>query len=62
MLGDDISGYDILRDPVLAKKTFGYVASEPTCYEVMTGYDYLEFIASIYGVGEVNFNKNYKYF
>ncbi len=57
----EICGYDISQEPIEAKTMFGYVASEPTCYEVMTGYDYLEFIASIYGVGEVNFEKNYKY-
>ena len=56
-----LCGYDISLEPLEAKASYGYVASEPTCYEVMTGYDYLEFIASIYGVGEVNFNKNYKY-
>ena len=40
--------YDITQESILAKASFGYVASEPTCYEVMTGYEYLEFIASIY--------------
>lgn len=53
--------YDITQESILAKASFGYVASEPTCYEVMTGYEYLEFIASIYGVGEAIFTKNYKY-
>ena len=56
-----ISGFDIKKYPLQAKQTFGYVASEPTCYEEMTGYDYLEFIASIYGLGEEDFNHNYKY-
>lgn len=56
-----IAGFDITKDPLAAKYIFGYVASEPTCYEVMSGYDYLEFIASIYGVGEASFSKNYKY-
>ena len=56
-----LNGYDVVKESVEAKKTFGYVASEPTCYEIMTGYDYLEFIASIYGVGEKEFKNNYKY-
>ena len=56
-----VNGFDIKKDPLLAKASFGYVASEPTCYEIMTGYEYLEFIASIYGVGEAIFTKNYKY-
>lgn len=56
-----LGGHDIVKEPIEAKKTFGYVASEPTCYEIMTGYDYLEFVASIYGVGEKEFKENYKY-
>ncbi len=56
-----INGYDVIDDAIEAKRSFGYVASEPTCYEVMTGYDYLEFVASVYGVGETDFKSNYKY-
>lgn len=56
-----VNGYDIKKEPIFAKNSFGYVASEPTCYEVMTGYDYLEFIASIYQLNESEFKKNYKY-
>ncbi|MCI5745781.1 MAG: ABC transporter ATP-binding protein [Erysipelotrichaceae bacterium] len=56
-----INGFDILKEPLEAKASFGYVASEPTCYEVMSGYDYLEFIASIYNISETNFKNNYKY-
>lgn len=56
-----LGGHDVVKEPIEAKKIFGYVASEPTCYEIMTGYDYLEFVASIYGVGEQEFKTNYKY-
>ena len=56
-----LDGYDISKEPLEAKETFGYVASEPTCYEVMTGYDYLEFIASVYQLSEKEFKSNYKY-
>lgn len=56
-----LNGYDILKEPIEAKKCFGYVASEPTCYEVMTGYDFLEFIASIYHVDEQTFSQNYHF-
>jgi ABC-2 type transport system ATP-binding protein len=56
-----VGGYDISLEPLDAKYSYGYVASEPTCYEVMTGYDYLEFIASIYGLTETEFTGNYKY-
>lgn len=56
-----IDGFDISKEPLEAKSTFGYVASEPSCYEVMTGYDFLEFIASIYKVSEGDFVRNYRY-
>ena len=56
-----INGFDLKKEPLDAKYSYGYVASEPTCYEVMTGYDYLEFIASIYQIGEEAFSKNYKF-
>lgn len=56
-----IDGYDIRKEPIGAKESFGYVASEPTCYEEMTGYEYLEFIASIYQINEGELQKNSKY-
>lgn len=45
-----LNNFDIVKDPIAAKKEFGYVASEPDCYEVMTGYNYLSFIAGVYHV------------
>ena len=56
-----VNGYDITKESLQAKSSYGYVASEPTCYDVMTGYEYLEFVASIYQLNETEFNKNYKY-
>lgn len=57
----ELNGYDIVKDPIDAKKSLGYVTSEPTCYEEMTGYDYLEFVASIYGMTEGDFRRNSEY-
>lgn len=57
----EIEGHSIVDEPIEAKKCFGYVASEPVCYEAMTGYEYLEFMASIYKVSEVSLNKNTRY-
>ena len=56
-----VNGYDIKKEPINAKKSFGYVASETLCYEVMTGYDYLEFIASLYELSEETFSNNYQF-
>lgn len=57
----EIEGYSIKEEPLIAKSRFGYVASEPTCYESMTGYEYLEFIASIYKISESEFATNVEY-
>lgn len=57
----NILGNDISKDAIFAKAEIGYSASEPTCYEIMSGYDYLEFIASIYKISEGTFKSNYEY-
>ena len=56
-----LNGFDVKTESLDAKASFGYVASEPACYEVMSGYDYLEFVASIYGISEGEFKNNYRY-
>jgi ABC-2 type transport system ATP-binding protein len=56
-----VNGYNIRKEPLMAKASYGYVASEPTCYDAMTGYDFLEFVASIYMLNEKEFNISYKY-
>ncbi|MBQ4357427.1 MAG: ABC transporter ATP-binding protein [Acholeplasmatales bacterium] len=45
-----INGTNIESNPIEIKKMFGYISSEPCLYETMTGYEYLSFIASVYGV------------
>ena len=45
-----IDSISLTHDPIKVKKSYGYVASEPALYEMMTGYEYLSFIASIYNV------------
>lgn len=56
-----LNDFDIQKNPLEAKAIYGYVSSEPTCYEEMTGYDYLEFIASIYHISEGDFRRNTEY-
>lgn len=56
-----LNDFDIQKEPLEAKAIYGYVSSEPTCYEEMTGYDYLEFIASIYHISEGDFRRNTEY-
>ena len=56
-----INGYDIKKESYKAKKQFGYVASEPTTYEMMTGYEYLQFIGSVYDMNDETFKNNVIY-
>ena len=55
-----INGFDIVNDAIQAKKQFGYVPSEPVTYEMMSGREYLEFIASAYAIDEDTFETNYE--
>ena len=48
-----IAGNDLLKDPINAKMNFGYVSDEFTLFEQMTGIEYINFMADIYGVGEI---------
>lgn len=56
-----INGFDIKKESYKAKKQFGYVASEPTTYEMMTGYEYLQFIGSVYDMNDETFKNNVTY-
>ncbi len=56
-----ICGYDTKKEPLFAKSTFGYVSSEPIAYEMMTGNEYLQFIASSYDMIQSSFDSNYEF-
>lgn len=45
-----IAGYDIVKEPFLAKKSLAYVADNPDILLQLTGIEYINFIADIYGV------------
>ena len=46
----NVLGIDVLKDPVSVKKQVGYVPESPDIYEFLTGLEYLDFIADIYGI------------
>ena len=56
-----ICGKNTQEYPNEVKKLFGYVPSEPVTYEMMTGIEYLEFVASSYGMIQDSFEKNFEY-
>lgn len=45
-----IAGYDLAKDPIEAKRNFGYVSDEFALFEKMTGMEYINFLADIYQV------------
>ena len=45
-----IAGHDMAKDSIEAKRSFGYVSDEHVLFERMTGYEYINFMADIYGV------------
>ena len=47
-----IGGQSIQDDPIACKKMLAYIPDNPDLYEFMTGIQYLNFIADIFGVEE----------
>jgi ABC-2 type transport system ATP-binding protein len=45
-----VFGQDVLADPVAVKRTIGYVPETPSLYEFLTGAEYLDFVADMYGI------------
>jgi ABC-2 type transport system ATP-binding protein len=45
-----VNGHDIVKEPVEAKKTIGFVPDDQVVYDRLTGMEYLHFLADIYGV------------
>lgn len=47
----EIDGYSISKNPIEAKKCFGYVPDSPDMFLKLKGIEYLDFMADIYDVG-----------
>lgn len=45
-----LDGVDITKDPIKAKKHFGYVADDPDQFLALKGIEYLNFMADIYRI------------
>jgi len=48
----EINGIDINKDPIKAKEQFGYVPDSPDMFLRLTGIEYLNFMADVYGVSK----------
>ncbi len=51
--GNDLTGY-----PLACKRDTGYIPDRPWLFEKLTGTEYLQFVASLYDLPPVHFNKN----
>ena len=46
-----VDGVSIKKDPIECKRRFAYIPDNPDLYEYLTGIQYLNFIADVFGVG-----------
>lgn len=44
-----VNGYDLKKEPLLAKKEIGYVSDSHIIYDKLTGMEYVNFMRNIYG-------------
>lgn len=47
-----INNYDITKNPVEAKREFGYISDDHSVFESMTGVEYINFMADVYKVSK----------
>jgi ABC-2 type transport system ATP-binding protein len=52
-----IAGIDMARDPVAAKQRIGFIPDRPYLYEKLTGMEFLQFTADVYGVSHAVFQE-----
>lgn len=45
-----VHGVDVTTNPIAVKRQVGYVPENPQLYEFLTGSEYLDFIADMYGI------------
>lgn len=45
-----VCGHDVKRDSIAAKRCIGYVTDNDVVYDKLTGKEYIDFLADIYGV------------
>jgi ABC-2 type transport system ATP-binding protein len=47
-----VGGLDVTREPVRTKAQIGYIPDDPAVWPAMTGEEFLQFVAALYGVDE----------
>jgi ABC-2 type transport system ATP-binding protein len=56
----EIVGYDICKEPVRAKRLFGYVPDNPLGYQYLTGYEYLRLTGKMHNIKTSKLEKKIK--
>ena len=51
-----IDGFDLLTDTVQAQQRVGFIPDRPYLHEKLTGFEFLEFVAGIYGLDQAQVN------
>jgi len=57
-----IRGHDMAAEPLACKQLTGYIPDRPYLYEKLTGFEFLQFIGSLYRVAPPAFRKSTDYF
>jgi ABC-2 type transport system ATP-binding protein len=52
-----ICGHYMALDPAACKKLTAYIPDRPYLYEKLTGYEFLQFVASLYRLPEEQFGR-----
>ena len=52
-----VLGVDALEDPIAAKRHVAWVSDEPMIYDKLTPFEYLEFVAGLWGIDSVTAGK-----
>ena len=55
-----VNGTSIVEDPIACKKEMAYIPDNPDLYEHLTGIQYLNFVADIYGVSAADRDERIK--
>lgn len=56
-----LNGINLKKEPKKFKKMIGYAPDNPDIYENIRGFEYLNFIGSIYNVNQLDFEKEVNY-
>lgn len=50
-----LDGHDVVENPILAKRIIGFIPDRPFLYEKLTGSEFMQFMAGLYGMNHGQF-------